>query len=102
MQKKYCWLFKTKQELQDDMYQKIAAEMNLSETAFIIRLNSKDDFSSGIFFETFWNRVETVLYFCAEVFQICHLVVLYFIAINQEGVIDANENESIWDSGKKR
>ncbi|XP_071265164.1 phenazine biosynthesis-like domain-containing protein isoform X2 [Salvelinus alpinus] len=33
-------------ELQDDMYQNIAAEMNLSETAFIIRLNSKDDFSS--------------------------------------------------------
>ncbi|XP_041715363.2 phenazine biosynthesis-like domain-containing protein isoform X3 [Coregonus clupeaformis] len=28
-------------ELQDDMYQNIAAEMNLSETAFIIPLNSK-------------------------------------------------------------
>ncbi|CAB1312951.1 unnamed protein product [Coregonus sp. 'balchen'] len=41
-------------ELQDDMYQKIAAEMNLSETAFIIRLNSKDDFSSGARFCLRW------------------------------------------------
>ncbi|XP_067092328.1 phenazine biosynthesis-like domain-containing protein isoform X2 [Osmerus mordax] len=33
-------------ELQDELYQKIAAEMNLSETAFITRLNPADDFSS--------------------------------------------------------
>ncbi|XP_077093600.1 phenazine biosynthesis-like domain-containing protein [Siphateles boraxobius] len=34
-------------ELQDDLYQSIAAEMNLSQTAFITRQNSMD-FSSGI------------------------------------------------------
>uniref|UniRef100_A0A9J7X8G2 Phenazine biosynthesis-like protein domain containing 2 n=1 Tax=Cyprinus carpio carpio TaxID=630221 RepID=A0A9J7X8G2_CYPCA len=34
-------------ELRDDLYQSIAAEMNLSETAFITRRNSMD-FSSGI------------------------------------------------------
>ncbi|XP_066549489.1 phenazine biosynthesis-like domain-containing protein isoform X2 [Amia ocellicauda] len=33
-------------ELQDDLYQKIAAEMNLSETAFIRKLNPTDDFHS--------------------------------------------------------
>ncbi|KAF0043315.1 hypothetical protein F2P81_004652 [Scophthalmus maximus] len=34
------------QELNDDLYQKIAAEINLSETAFITRLNPSDSFSS--------------------------------------------------------
>lgn len=46
-----CPLF---QELQDEMYQKIAAEMNLSETAFITRLNSTDDFTSGARFHLRW------------------------------------------------
>ncbi|XP_067092327.1 phenazine biosynthesis-like domain-containing protein isoform X1 [Osmerus mordax] len=41
-------------ELQDELYQKIAAEMNLSETAFITRLNPADDFSSGARFHLRW------------------------------------------------
>ncbi|KAG7482721.1 phenazine biosynthesis-like domain-containing protein [Solea senegalensis] len=34
-------------ELTDDLYQKIAAEMSLSETAFITRINSSDTFTTG-------------------------------------------------------
>ncbi|KAJ8250452.1 hypothetical protein COCON_G00223740 [Conger conger] len=40
--------------LQDEVYQKIAAEMNLSETAFIVKLNSLDDFASGSRFALRW------------------------------------------------
>lgn len=35
------------QELKDDLYQKIAAEMNLSDTAFITMLNPSDSFTTG-------------------------------------------------------
>lgn len=35
------------QELRDDLYQKIAAEMNLSETAFITLINPTDNFTTG-------------------------------------------------------
>lgn len=41
-------------ELQDELCQKIAAEMNLSETAFITRINPADDFSSGSRFRLRW------------------------------------------------
>ncbi|KAG7462942.1 hypothetical protein MATL_G00190110 [Megalops atlanticus] len=40
--------------LRDELYQKIAAEMNLSETAFIMRLNPTDDFTSGSRFGLRW------------------------------------------------
>ncbi|XP_055745770.1 phenazine biosynthesis-like domain-containing protein 2 isoform X2 [Salvelinus fontinalis] len=53
-------------ELQDDMYQNIAAEMNLSETAFIIRLNSKDDFSSGARFRLRWFTPTTEVPLCGH------------------------------------
>uniref|UniRef100_A0A8C6KNT5 Phenazine biosynthesis like protein domain containing n=1 Tax=Nothobranchius furzeri TaxID=105023 RepID=A0A8C6KNT5_NOTFU len=36
-------------ELNDDLYQKIAAEMNLSETAFVTPINPSDTFTSGKF-----------------------------------------------------
>lgn len=35
------------QELTNDLYQKIAAEMNLSETAFITTINPSDSFTTG-------------------------------------------------------
>lgn len=35
------------QELSDDLYQKIAAEMNLSETVYITKINSSDSFTTG-------------------------------------------------------
>lgn len=41
-------------ELSDDLYQKIAAEMNLSETAFITRINPSDDFATGSKFHLRW------------------------------------------------
>ncbi|CAL8380049.1 unnamed protein product [Arctogadus glacialis] len=41
-------------ELDDDVYQKIAAEMNLSESAFITRLNPSDDFTTGSRFRLRW------------------------------------------------
>ncbi|KAG8001474.1 Phenazine biosynthesis-like domain-containing protein 1 [Nibea albiflora] len=37
---------KLAQELSDDLYQKIAAEMNLPETAFVIKHNPSDDFTT--------------------------------------------------------
>lgn len=41
-------------ELTDDLYQKIAAEMNLAETAFIIRINPSDNFTTGSRFRLRW------------------------------------------------
>ncbi|XP_010887212.2 phenazine biosynthesis-like domain-containing protein isoform X2 [Esox lucius] len=54
------------QELQDDVYQKIAAEMNLSETAFIIKLNSNEDFSSGERFRLRWFSPTTEVRLCGH------------------------------------
>lgn len=36
------------QELSDDVYQRIAAEMNLSDTAFITKISSSDSFTTGL------------------------------------------------------
>ncbi|XP_070693415.1 phenazine biosynthesis-like domain-containing protein 1 [Pempheris klunzingeri] len=41
-------------ELSDDLYQKIAAELNLSETAFITRINPSDTFTTGSRFCLRW------------------------------------------------
>ncbi|CAL8243484.1 unnamed protein product [Lota lota] len=41
-------------ELDDDIYQRIAAEMNLSESAFITRLSPSDDFTTGSRFRLRW------------------------------------------------
>uniref|UniRef100_W5UJ62 Phenazine biosynthesis-like domain-containing protein n=1 Tax=Ictalurus punctatus TaxID=7998 RepID=W5UJ62_ICTPU len=41
-------------ELKVELYQKIAAEMNLSETAFITKLKPTEDFSSGARFGLRW------------------------------------------------
>ncbi|KAM4602566.1 phenazine biosynthesis-like domain-containing protein 1 [Polymixia lowei] len=41
-------------ELCDEVYQKIAAEMNLSETAFITKINPSDDFTTGSRFRLRW------------------------------------------------
>ncbi|XP_033479677.1 phenazine biosynthesis-like domain-containing protein 1 isoform X1 [Epinephelus lanceolatus] len=41
-------------ELSDDLYQKIAVEMNLSETAFITRINPSDSFTTGSRFKLRW------------------------------------------------
>ncbi|KAA8595517.1 phenazine biosynthesis-like domain-containing protein 1 isoform X2 [Etheostoma spectabile] len=41
-------------ELSDYLYQRIAAEMNLSETAFITRINPSDNFTTGSRFRLRW------------------------------------------------
>ncbi|XP_072534417.1 phenazine biosynthesis-like domain-containing protein 2 [Salminus brasiliensis] len=40
--------------LQEELYQNIASEMNLSETVFITKLKATDDFSSGARFSLRW------------------------------------------------
>lgn len=40
--------------LEEELYQNIAAEMNLSETVYITKLNTNDDFSSGSRFSLRW------------------------------------------------
>ncbi|XP_047437502.1 phenazine biosynthesis-like domain-containing protein 1 [Mugil cephalus] len=54
------------QELSDVLYQKIAAEMNLSETAFIIRLNPSDDFTTGSRFRLRWFTPTTEVNLCGH------------------------------------
>ncbi|XP_030017267.1 phenazine biosynthesis-like domain-containing protein 1 [Sphaeramia orbicularis] len=41
-------------ELSDELYQKIAAEMNQTETAFLTRLNPSDNFTTGSRFRLRW------------------------------------------------
>ncbi|XP_028258297.1 phenazine biosynthesis-like domain-containing protein [Parambassis ranga] len=53
-------------ELTDDLYQKIAAEMNLSETAFIIKLNPSDDFTTGSRFRLRWFTPTTEVNLCGH------------------------------------
>ncbi|XP_041839192.1 phenazine biosynthesis-like domain-containing protein 1 [Melanotaenia boesemani] len=53
-------------ELDDDLYQKIAAEMNLSETAFITRINSSDTFTTGSRFRLRWFTPTTEVNLCGH------------------------------------
>ncbi|XP_060895975.1 phenazine biosynthesis-like domain-containing protein 1 [Labrus mixtus] len=41
-------------EVSDDLYQKIATEMNLAETAFITKINPSDNFTTGSRFRLRW------------------------------------------------
>ncbi|GAA6220122.1 phenazine biosynthesis-like domain-containing protein isoform X2 [Lates japonicus] len=53
-------------ELTDDLYQKIAAEMNLSETAFITRINPSDCFTTGSRFRLRWFTPTTEVNLCGH------------------------------------
>ncbi|KAK2854171.1 hypothetical protein Q5P01_006832 [Channa striata] len=53
-------------ELTDDLYQKIAAEMNLSETAFITRINQSDSFTTGSRFRLRWFTPTTEINLCGH------------------------------------
>ncbi|XP_018605052.1 phenazine biosynthesis-like domain-containing protein [Scleropages formosus] len=64
-------------ELHDDLYQKIAAEMNLSETAFIWTLNSSDDFSSGVRFGLRWFTPKNEIPLCGHA-TIASAAVLFY------------------------
>ncbi|XP_028999316.1 phenazine biosynthesis-like domain-containing protein 1 isoform X2 [Betta splendens] len=53
-------------ELNDDLYQKLAAELNLSETAFITRINPSDSFSTGSRFRLRWFSPTTEVNLCGH------------------------------------
>ncbi|KAF3686319.1 Phenazine biosynthesis-like domain-containing protein 1 [Channa argus] len=53
-------------ELSNDLYQKIAAEMNLSETAFITRINPSDSFTTGSRFRLRWFTPTTEINLCGH------------------------------------
>ncbi|XP_040025118.2 phenazine biosynthesis-like domain-containing protein 1 isoform X2 [Gasterosteus aculeatus] len=54
------------QELRDDLYQRIAAEMNLSETAFITRVNPSENFTTGSRFRLRWFTPTTEINLCGH------------------------------------
>jgi len=53
-------------ELSDELYQKIAAEINLSETAFITRINPSDDFTKASRFRLRWFTPTTEVNLCGH------------------------------------
>ncbi|KAM4593796.1 phenazine biosynthesis-like domain-containing protein [Odontesthes bonariensis] len=53
-------------ELNEDLYLKIAAEMNLSETAFITRINPSDTFTTGSRFRLRWFTPATEVNLCGH------------------------------------
>ncbi|XP_042271851.1 phenazine biosynthesis-like domain-containing protein 1 [Thunnus maccoyii] len=53
-------------ELSDELYQKIAAEINLSETAFVTRINPSDDFSKASRFCLRWFTPTTEVNLCGH------------------------------------
>ncbi|XP_075880312.1 phenazine biosynthesis-like domain-containing protein 1 [Nelusetta ayraudi] len=55
-----------KLELNDDLYQRIAAEMNLSETAFITKINSSDNFTTASRFRLRWFTPTTEVNLCGH------------------------------------
>ncbi|XP_056616933.1 phenazine biosynthesis-like domain-containing protein [Triplophysa dalaica] len=72
-------------ELQDELYQSIAAEMNLSDTAFITRRNSMD-FSSGARFGLRWFSPQTEVPLCGHA-TLASAAVLFHIKNNVNPVV---------------
>uniref|UniRef100_A0A673GHH2 Phenazine biosynthesis-like domain-containing protein n=1 Tax=Sinocyclocheilus rhinocerous TaxID=307959 RepID=A0A673GHH2_9TELE len=72
-------------ELRDDLYQSIAAEMNLSETAFITRRNSMD-FSSGSRFGLRWFTPTNEIPLCGHA-TLASAAVLFYLKKNVNPVL---------------
>ncbi|XP_073690095.1 phenazine biosynthesis-like domain-containing protein [Garra rufa] len=72
-------------ELRDDLYQSIAAEMNISETAFITKLNSMD-FSSGARFGLRWFTPKSEVPLCGHA-TLASAAVLFYLKKNVNPVI---------------
>ncbi|KAK2896669.1 hypothetical protein Q8A67_011157 [Cirrhinus molitorella] len=72
-------------ELRDDLCQSIAAEMNISETAFITRRNSMD-FSSGARFGLRWFTPTTEMPLCGHA-TLASAAVLFYLKKNVNPVI---------------
>ncbi|XP_048865035.1 phenazine biosynthesis-like domain-containing protein isoform X1 [Brienomyrus brachyistius] len=73
-------------ELQDQVYQKIAAEMNLSETAFISRLNVTDDFATAARFRLRWFTPKNEIVLCGHG-TIASAAVLFYHKKNHNAVL---------------
>ncbi|XP_051507671.1 phenazine biosynthesis-like domain-containing protein [Myxocyprinus asiaticus] len=72
-------------ELQDELYQNIAAEMNLSETAFITRQDSLD-FSSGARFGLRWFSPQNEVALCGHA-TLASAAVLFYLKNNANHVV---------------
>ncbi|XP_051945360.1 LOW QUALITY PROTEIN: phenazine biosynthesis-like domain-containing protein [Xyrauchen texanus] len=72
-------------ELQDELYQNIAAEMNLSETAFITRQDSLD-FSSGARFGLRWFTPKNEVALCGHA-TLASAAVLFYLKNNVNPVL---------------
>uniref|UniRef100_A0A0E9WSX2 Phenazine biosynthesis-like domain-containing protein n=1 Tax=Anguilla anguilla TaxID=7936 RepID=A0A0E9WSX2_ANGAN len=72
--------------LRDELYQKIAAEMNLSETAFIVKLNSSDDFTSGSRFGLRWFTPMNEVTLCGHA-TLASAAVLFYHKKNQNAAL---------------
>ena len=55
-----------KDDIQDDLKQKIAMEMNLSETAFVLPLEENKNFQNGSKFELRWFTPTTEVPLCGH------------------------------------
>ena len=64
------------------MKQKIAAEMNLSETAFVIPIDEKRDFQKSIKFELRWFTPTTEVPLCGHA-TLASATVLFYVKNNE-------------------
>lgn len=72
--------------LQDELYQKIAAEMNLSETAFVTKLKPTDSFSSGARFGLRWFTPTNEIALCGHA-TLASAAALFFKKENPNPVV---------------
>ncbi|KAM9476802.1 phenazine biosynthesis-like domain-containing protein [Clarias gariepinus] len=73
-------------ELKEELYQKIAAEMNLSETAFITCLKSTEDFCSGARFGLRWFTPTNEIRLCGHA-TLASAAVLFYEKKNTNSVL---------------
>ncbi|XP_027030724.1 phenazine biosynthesis-like domain-containing protein 2 [Tachysurus fulvidraco] len=73
-------------ELKDELYQKIAAEMNLSETAFITKLQPTEDFCSGARFSLRWFTPKNEIALCGHA-TLASAAVLFYKKGNTNSVL---------------
>ncbi|XP_053477701.1 phenazine biosynthesis-like domain-containing protein 2 [Ictalurus furcatus] len=73
-------------ELKVELYQKIAAEMNLSETAFITKLKPTEDFSSGARFGLRWFTPTHEINLCGHA-TLASAAVLFYKKENTNSVV---------------
>uniref|UniRef100_UPI0037E9137B phenazine biosynthesis-like domain-containing protein 1 n=1 Tax=Semicossyphus pulcher TaxID=241346 RepID=UPI0037E9137B len=73
-------------ELSDDLYQKIATEMNLAETAFITRIKPSDNFTTGSRFHLRWFTPTNEVNLCGHA-TLASAAVLFHYEKNENPVL---------------